>query len=214
MKNAYIKVCGITRPEDGAACLRAGAELLGLVFAESPRRVSLDRARALRAALPFATLVGVFLDPGMEEVAAAVEACSLDLVQLHGDEPAEACEAIRTRFNLPVIKAFRLGAPPAPEALAAYGADYVLLDLEKGTPPGGPEAEALLEAARAAGAAGLRVFVAGGLDPGNVGHAVRYARPFGVDVSRGVETAPGVKDPAAVKRFIAEVRACIPEDAE
>lgn len=207
-----VKVCGITRPEDGAACLAAGADLLGVLFAESPRKVSPARARAIRAALPSATLVGVFVDPSPEEAADRVRACGLDRVQLHGDETPEACAAIRAAAGVPVMKAFRLGPrpAPAPEALAACGAEYVLLDLEKGLPPEarGAAAAALLEAGRRAAEAGLRVFVAGGLTPENVGDAVRRARPYGVDVSRGVEAAPGIKDPAAVERFVAEVRAC------
>ena len=203
-----IKVCGITRPGDGAACLAAGVDLLGLVFAESPRKVTLEQACAIRAALPSATLVGVLVNPAPEEAAACAEACGLDRIQLHGEETPAACAAIRAAAGIPVIKAFRLGAPPAPTELAAWGAEYVLLDLEKGTPPGGAEAAALLSAARTAAAAGLRVFVAGGLDPENVGEAVRRARPYGVDVSRGVEAAPGIKDPAAVQRFVSEVRAC------
>lgn len=207
-----VKVCGLTGAADARACRRAGADWLGIVLADSPRRVVLAGAARIRAAVPDATLVGVFVDPEPQEVAAAVAAAGLDLVQLHGDESPELCREIGAAAGRPVIKAFAAAAPPAPGEVARHAAAaHLLFDLPRPRPADPLAATAAVRTAAAAAAgAGLSVLLAGGLDPDNVREAVARVRPFGVDVSRGVERSPGVKDPRAVARFVEEVRRAHP----
>jgi indole-3-glycerol phosphate synthase/phosphoribosylanthranilate isomerase len=200
-----IKVCGLTTPDDAALCHEAGAGYLGVILADSPRRVTLERAREIRDAAPEARLCGVFVDADPDVVVEAADACGLDLVQLHGDESPAECRDLAVRTALPVIKVLRPGTG-VDAALAGYGeTSYLMYDLPKGRAHEAADGERLLAAVAGAGAAGREVFLAGGLSPANVRAAMRRARPFAVDVCRGVEREPGHKDPDAVRRFVAEV---------
>lgn len=186
-----LKVCGITRKEDAAAACDMGYSAIGLIFAESPRRVTPETAREICSSLPSPILrVGVFAGEEPSGVRRIMDYCGLDLVQFHGGEdPAQVLP-----FGGRAIAALR---PRSPEDLARV-ADYrgvfaVLLDTWDPVLPGGTGRTCDWGlAARAA--LSCRVILAGGLDPANVGGAVRRVRPFGVDVCGGVESAPGRKD--------------------
>lgn len=199
-----VKICGITRPDDARHAVDQGADYIGVIFAESPRRVSAARAREIRDAVPDAVLVGVFVDAPIERVANTAEACGLDFIQLHGAESPEYCDALRARSGVPIIKAFRAGGIPGTETLARYGTtSYFLFDLD-GRANGGTAGLWALAAERRR--AGFRILVAGALTEGNVREAMQATGAFGVDVCRGVELSPGVKDPDAVTRFLSAVR--------
>lgn len=204
MSDLKVKICGVTRPEDAAACAAAGADYLGVIFAPSERRVSLAQAAAVREAAPGVTLVGVFAGHAAVEIAEAARVASLDLLQLHGGEPLPLRLAVRDRTGLPVARVVH--ADTILDADVPFIGDSLLYDLPKGRPHGEEDLAALWAAARAGVERDRRVILAGGLAPDNVATAVAAVRPYAVDVSRGVESAPGVKDPALVARFIAEAR--------
>jgi phosphoribosylanthranilate isomerase len=196
-----VKVCGITRVEDAEAAVAAGARALGLVFwPRSPRFIDPYRARAIVATLPaFVTAVGVFVDQPSEYVRGVASLVRLGAVQLHGHEdPAYAAD-----LGLPIIKAVAAGAP----GLRVWpGATTMLIDALDGERRGGTGRTVDWTAA-AATARERRSLLAGGLTPENVADAVAAVRPFGVDVSSGVERAPGVKDHAKVQRFFESLHA-------
>lgn len=197
-----IKICGLTRPEDARMCERAGVDAIGIIFAAtSKRRVSHAQAEAVTSALgPFVQRVGVFVDAGMPEILAAVEAARLDAVQLHGNEPDDLARELQ--HSVKVIRAIRFEPGLTPDAWAGRPQDAVLLD---GVNPGSGEAFDWQAAEAWRGAPNL--VLAGGLHPGNVTDAVAAMEPYAVDVASGVEVSPGVKDPAKVQAFVAAVRA-------
>lgn len=199
----YVKICGLRSPEDALAAAAAGADAVGLVFhPRSPRYVSLTQAKAIVAALPpFVVVVGLFVDAGPDVVRRALSEVSLDLLQFHGNENVAYCARFARRY-LKVLQA----APGVDLAVAARpfaGAAGILLDSYVPGTPGGTgqqiDLAALPDIARP-------VIVAGGLRADNVGAVVRGLRPHGVDVSSGVESSPGVKDPARIAAFVAAVR--------
>ena len=204
-----VKVCGLTNLEDARAAAEAGADFLGFVFAPSPRRVDPARARGFWRSLPAGIpRVGVFRDQPLEEVEAVLAACDLDYLQFHGCERPAYCRV----FGRRVIKAVSARTPADLRVAEAFLelAEIVLVDLPK------DEAGVLsLEVARAAARLPVPVLLAGGLNPGNVGVLVREARPWGVDVARGVESSPGVKDHDAIRRFVLSARegAAAPREA-
>ena len=213
-----VKICGITSPDDARTALSAGADYLGVIFAESPRHVDLARAQEIRAAVPGATLVGVFRDQPVDDVVRLVAASGVNLVQLHGHESPAYCDDVRSRTGKPVIKAFRSKRIPETRELAAYRTtSYFLFDI---APPAADASGAADTSAANTDEApervwddvskarhqGFRVFLAGALDPSNVRRAVLHSHAFAVDVCRGVERSPGVKDPDSITRFIAEAR--------
>ncbi len=204
MAETLVKTCGITSAQDAAACCKLGAGLLGLVFAFSLRRVTIAQAREIRAAVPEARLVGVCVDEPIEALVALARQCRLDMLQLHGAESPEYCRDAGRRAGLPVVKAVRGGNDAELEAWRGlYG---LLFDVEKGAAPQVEGLDALWSRAAAARERGHRVFLAGALGTGNVAAAVRRVQPYCVDVARGVERAPGVKDHDLVARFVEEVR--------
>ena len=199
-----VKICGITRIEDGVAAAQAGADAIGLVFAPaSPRRVSAEQAADIAAALPpFVSCVALFVDPGAAQVRAVLETFRPDLLQFHGDEPPDFCAA----FGLPYLKAVRVrpGTDLLQYAALYAGARGLLLDAYHPDSHGGTGQRfdwdlIPRELPRP-------VVLAGGLDPDNVAAAVRRVRPWAVDVSSGVEMAKGIKDAGRIARFIREVR--------
>jgi phosphoribosylanthranilate isomerase len=201
-----VKICGITSPEDGIMAARAGADAIGLVFwPRSPRYVDLDKARAIAAAVsPFVLRVGVFVDATTDEIGRAVHAAGLDVVQLHGDEPPEVFDRLPRRG----LKALRVG--PGFDASRALSyqrhAAGLLLDTQaKGVPGGTGETFdwAVAEWVRTQVSC---LVLAGGLTPDNVGDAIATVKPDAVDVSSGVESEPGRKDPNKVRAFIEAVR--------
>jgi phosphoribosylanthranilate isomerase len=207
----WLKVCGITSLEDADAACELGYDAVGMVFAQSPRRVSAEQAKEISSSLPSSIMrVGVFAGMEGEEVRSMAEYCGLDLVQLHGDETAVEADSFGSR-------AIVARQPRSPEDLEGIGAFphafAVLIDswdpvLAGGT--GRPCDWGL--AARAAGMA--RIILAGGLNPANVGEAIAVVHPFGVDVSSGVELRPGVKDHALMRDFARAVRGAGAADEE
>jgi phosphoribosylanthranilate isomerase len=205
-RRLFVKVCGITRPEDARLAADAGADAVGFVFwPQSPRCVDALRARDIGDALPAEVVrVGVFVDAAPEEMARIAEEARLDVLQLHGDEPPEALPGLPRR----AWKAVRVGPGFVPaDALRYEGrAAGLLLDTRSAEAPGGTGRS--FDWALAAGVR-LRasfLILAGGLDPFNVGAAIRAVRPDGVDVSSGVELEPGCKDPEKVRAFLRAAR--------
>ncbi len=191
-----VKICGITRVGDASAAAEFGADMLGLNFyAKSPRCVTVARAREIRAALGGAgRLVGVFVNAPREYVKQVLGEAGLDLIQFHGDEPAEMLGG----WPVPVIRALRLKPGEIPE-LAHLPADYVLIDtFHPGLYGGTGAARSLSDLG---GLDLSRVFISGGLNPENVSEAAALS-PYAVDTASGVESAPGVKDHQKLRRFI------------
>ena len=201
---AKVKICGITSLPDGLAAAEAGADALGFVFWEqSPRRVSLEAAAGIiRALPPFIVKVGVFVNAPEELVYRAISECGLSLLQFHGDETPDYC----LQFGLMSMKAFRIRDAESLRALAAYRTEAWLLDAFSAEEPGGTGERFNWDLAVQARELGRPIFLAGGLTPENVVEAVRKVRPYAVDVSSGVESAPGKKDPAKVEAFIRAVK--------
>jgi len=199
-----VKICGITNSADAAAAIAAGADALGFIFAEkSPRFVPIATvAEIVRDVPPYVLRVGVFVNPTEEFVTEAIAAGGLNLLQFHGDELPEFC----TRFGLMSMKALRVRDAASLEQLAQFHTDAFLLDAYSAKGLGGTGETFNWDLAIAAKKLGRPVFLAGGLTPENVAAAVQQVRPFGVDVSSGVEVSPGKKDHAKVRAFIAAVR--------
>jgi len=211
-----VKICGITRPEDAVAAARAGADAIGLVFwPGTPRCVSFEQARAIAAALPaFVTTVGLFVDPHPDAVRTTLAAVSLDLLQFHGDESPELCAS----FGRPYIKAVpvRPGGDLLQYASRFSGARALLFDAyQPGGTPGGTGAtfDWTQLPPQLTSASSRRLILSGGLNPGNVATAIRQVRPWGVDVSSGVEATgddgrprKGIKSETRILAFLREVR--------
>ncbi len=195
-----VKICGITRPQDARAAAALGADAVGLVFwPHSPRAVSVAQAREVVAALPpFVTTVGLFVDATPDELDAVLAAVPLDLLQFHGDEPPAACRAA----GRPYLKAVRMRPGVALDRVAETYADAagLLVDAYVDGVPGGTGATFDWDALPAGRTWPL--VLAGGLAAGNVAEAIRRVRPWGVDVSGGVEAAKGIKDAAKMAAFM------------
>lgn len=201
-----VKICGITRPEDAAMAIRAGADWLGLNFWPTSKRYltlaqASDVVHAARRARPDVLLVGVFVDQPIGEVTGVMSALELDRAQLHGDEPPDYVSRLGDR----AIKALAMSESAQLDAMAEYECPVILVD----TPSPGRGGSGIVGdwSVAEAAAAERRVILAGGLAPDNVGDAIARVRPWGVDVASGVESAPGVKDAQLVARFVAEARA-------
>lgn len=195
-----VKICGITSIKDALTAVQYGADAIGLVFyANSPRNISIAQAAEIVAALPvFISTVGLFVDAAPEEIQAILAKVKLDLLQFHGNETPEACR----RYGLPYMKAVRVQADTN---LLQYAADY-------------GDARALLLDAYTEGVAGgtgqtfdwnfipknlpKNIVLAGGLNAGNVGSAIRQVHPYAVDVSGGVEREKGIKDADKIAAFM------------
>ena len=199
-----VKICGITRMEDALAAANAGADALGFMFYEaSPRRVARDVATAIiRELPPFLSRVGVFVNPSPDDVRRAIEDCRIDTLQFHGEETPEFC----AQFGLRVIKAFRVRDAESLQVLSAFVGETCLLDSFVAGQHGGTGATFNWDLAAQTVRAGRRVLLAGGLNPENAAEAVRRVRPYGLDVSSGVETTPGMKDAEKVRAFIAAAK--------
>lgn len=200
-----VKICGITSVADGVAAAEAGADMIGLMFYErSPRHISVSTAIEISRALsPFVVKVGVFVNPTEDAVLRAIGECGVTLLQFHGEETPEFC----TQFGMMSMKAFRVRGAESLAALPDYATDAYLLDAYSPEAHGGTGAKFNWDVAIAAKQSGRPIFLAGGLTPENIGAAVRQVQPFGVDVSSGVESAPGIKDQAKVRAFIAAAQA-------
>jgi len=206
-----IKVCGFTRPQDVIAAVEAGVDAVGFVFyPPSARNVSFEQAAELASLLPpFVAAVGLFVDPQAEFVAEALRRVPLQWLQFHGDESDARCAALSaipgTDGRLPWIKAVRMrpGVDLLKFSAAHPGARGLLLDaFAEGYGGSGKTFDWSLIPP----GVGHPLVLSGGLDPGNVGEAIRRLRPWAVDVSSGVEVAKGIKDAAKITAFVAGVR--------
>lgn len=199
-----IKICGITCAEDARAAARAGCDAIGLVFYDqSPRAVDVERALAVaRAVPPFVTRVGLFMDADAEQVRQVMASVPLEVLQFHGSEPPDYCES----FGRTYLKAVPMAGSETAEAfMARYaGAQGFLLDSHGAGQAGGTGQT--FDWGRWPAGTQQSLVLAGGLHPDNVAEAIRQTRPWAVDVSSGVESAPGVKDARRMIRFISEVR--------
>jgi phosphoribosylanthranilate isomerase len=197
----FVKICGITRQADAEAAVELGASAIGFIFwRKSPRYVEPSQARAIVASLPpFVTPVGVFVNQSSDHVNDVADQVGLGVVQLHGDEEPEELAA----FHRPVLKA--IGRVGADGAARWPGHVMLLVDAEDRERRGGTG-----EKADWAGAAALasrrRILLAGGITASNVAAAVAEVRPFGIDVSSGVEASPGVKDVERMKQLFEALR--------
>jgi len=199
-----IKICGITRPEDGLAAASAGADAIGLVFEpRSPRFVSTEQALSvIRALPPFIKVVGLFVNASSEQVRDVLGRVPLDLLQFHGDEPADFCRI----FSRPYLKAIpmREGIDVRSVVGAYPDAAAILLDTHHVELAGGTGER--FDWSRIPTDLGKPIVLAGGLTPDNVGDAVRQVRPYAVDVSSGVEQRKGIKDARRIAAFVEAVR--------
>lgn len=210
MRRTRIKICGITRQPDLIAAVEAGADAVGFVFyPQSARYVSPERARTLSTQVPpFVTSVGLFVNEDAARVRDISRQAGLQLLQFHGDEPPEYC----AQFDLPYIKAARVTAGLD---LLKFSQQYktargIILDaFVEGFGGGGEVFDWDLIPENFAGR-GAHFVVSGGLRPSNVGEGIKSLRPFGVDVSSGVESDPknnkGIKDAALIRQFVSAVR--------
>ncbi len=201
---AKVKICGLTHGDDALTAVDAGADALGFMFyPASPRNVTHEQAAAIiRTVPPFVAKVGVFVNPTADEVSRAISVCGLDTLQFHGDETPEFCR----QFGMKVLKAFRIRDGESLKMLPAFAEEAWLLDSYVADQRGGTGVRFNWDLALAASKLGRPVILAGGLTPENVAEAVRRARPYGLDVSSGVELAPGRKDAGKVRAFIAAAK--------
>ncbi len=214
MTRTRVKICGITRSDDALAAAEAGADAVGFVFHRASRRwLEPEAAAHIIAVLPpFVTTVGLFLNAEAAAVRATLVQAPLDLLQFHGTETPDYCET----FGRPYIKA----VPMAEDGdVVAYArrfatAQALLLDSHQGGDSGGRGER--FDWNRVPAERSKPLVVAGGLSPANVAAAIRSLRPYGVDVSSGVESAPGIKDAALIQAFIRNVTDCdeYPNDSE
>jgi phosphoribosylanthranilate isomerase len=218
----WVKICGTTSLEDALTAVEAGANALGFVFATSPRRVSAEQVRAIVSELPASTeKVGVFVNESANRIREIVKGTGLTGVQLHGEEGDRLMAEVNAMQTADGRKPKLYRAMHLPERFAgelnqgfswpegAAKPDAILLDTAQGQVRGGSGkkfdwqgAVPLVEALEMQ----IPVIVAGGLDPENVGEAIRIFQPYGVDVVSGVEASPGKKDPVKVREFVRAVR--------
>jgi phosphoribosylanthranilate isomerase len=199
-----VKICGITNLADAQAAVEAGADALGFNFYEqSPRFITLKTAAEISQQLPpFVMRVGVFVNAPEDFILRAIAEAGLTMLQFHGDEPPEFC----AQFGLMSMKAFRVRDESSLAELPKYQTEAYLLDAFSSTTLGGTGEKFNWDLAIEAQKFGKPIFLAGGLTPENVADAVRKVKPFGVDVSSGVESALGKKDHAKVRAFIVAAR--------
>ncbi|MGM0370308.1 MAG: phosphoribosylanthranilate isomerase [Bacillota bacterium] len=197
-----VKVCGLTNLEDAQAAVEYGADLIGFIFAASPRQVTLKEAREIIDDLKGnAAKVGVFVDRNLSKVQQIAADCNLDYIQLHGSESPWYCQ----QLDKPVLKAFSIKDRESLEQLKKYDVDKYLLDTYHPDKLGGTGETFNWDLAVEAKELGP-IFLAGGLNPDNVARAVEKVNPAGVDVSSGVELRPGKKNYRKVKQFIQQAK--------
>jgi phosphoribosylanthranilate isomerase len=202
-RRTRVKICGFTRPEDVSAAVYLGVDAIGLVFYDqSPRSVTVEQAKAIVATVPaFVSVVGLFVDESTDTIRRISKEVRLDLLQFHGEEPPEFCRA----FARPYIKAVRVRrGVDLPGLSVDYGdAQGLLVDAWRPDEKGGTGHS--FDWNLIHGDCELPLILAGGLQPGNVQEAIQKVRPYAVDVSSGVESAKGVKDPDKMALFLEEV---------
>jgi phosphoribosylanthranilate isomerase len=202
-----FKICGITRPEDAERAVELGAWALGMIqWPGSPRRCDPGVAAEIGAQFRRrAEIVGVFVNPTLDALTRAAEDLNLSMVQLHGDEGPVFCSEVARRTGCRVIKAARVRSGADIQALGPFHTDFHLLDSFVAGVPGGTGKTFAWELARQH--RGTPVILSGGLTADTVGEAIVTVRPYAVDVASGVESAPGIKDPAKLAAFAGAVGA-------
>src|SRR5205807_9047048 len=200
----FVKICGTTSEEDALLAVAMGADAVGFIFAPSPRQISPVLVRDIVRRLPPEILtVGVFRNEMPERVVQIVNGAGLKAAQLHGKETPEQAQLVRQRVPV-VFQAFVAGDPAINKAYE-YGADAVMLDSPS------PGSGQVFDWRLAEGVPdGVRLLLAGGLTPENVGEAIASVHPWGVDVVTGVEAEPGHKDPRKVRAFVSAARTAAP----
>lgn len=199
MGKMRIKICGITNSEDALAAVKLGADALGFVFAKSPRQITKEKARDIIEKLPpFVSPVGVFVDERVDTMKEVCNFCNIRTVQLHGNEAPLYLQDLK---GYKIIKAFRIKEEDDVKPLANYKPHAFLLDSYVKGVVGGTGIPFQWEFARQAHKYG-HLILSGGLTPENVRKAIRIVKPYAVDISSGVESAPGKKDVELMKRFI------------
>ncbi len=198
-----IKICGITNLDDAMTAVEAGVDALGFVFVpDTPRHIHVELATHIIERLPpFITAVGLFVDDDSARIQAIADQCRLDIVQLHGNESPQFCRVL----NRKIIKAIRIGSASSLSHLSDYSVNGFLLDTYVVGKMGGTGKVFDWKLASKAKKYG-RIILAGGLNSDNVADAVHLVKPYGVDVSSGVEATPGKKDSNKVRKFIESVR--------
>lgn len=195
-----VKICGVTRAVDVRVAVKAGADAVGFQMSMGPRKISPTTAKRLVRMLPPTVVpVGVFVNEKLSRVKKLARQCGFQAVQLHGEEGKAYCEGM----PVPVIKAIRMKGPSAFRAYRTFPVAAFLLDSYNKNTPGGTGKSFQSQWARSAvKEIPAPVLLSGGLTPDNVQRAIRFSRPFGVDVASGVESRPGVKDPRKVSLFV------------
>ncbi|MFZ0610756.1 MAG: phosphoribosylanthranilate isomerase [Desulfobacterales bacterium] len=213
MKRIQIKVCGLTEAKTAQACAALGIDAVGLVFyAKSPRFVSDSRAAEIAAAVAGkVAVVGVFVDEASDVIMEKVRRCHLTAVQLHGQEPPADITRLK-HAGLTVIKGLFQAGEPTFDRTDVYDPTAFLVECGRGRLPGGNARTWDWSATRRI-QTDKPLIIAGGLSPANVDRAISLGQPDAVDVSSGVETAPGIKDLDRIKAFLAAVRGTAPTGA-
>jgi phosphoribosylanthranilate isomerase len=195
-----VKICGLMRVQDVRWAAKQGADALGFQMSLGPRKLTPEQARKLVLAVPpLVVPVGVFYNEPLDRVKRLIRSCGFLAIQLHGEETPSYC----SQLKVPVLKAVRMKNQEAYQALKTYKVAAYLLDSYNEKKPGGTGKTFRFEwVKKAAKALKGPVLLAGGLTPSNVEEAIRRSGAFGVDVSSGVESRPGIKDPRKVFRFI------------
>lgn len=203
--HTFVKICGISRLGDARTAIRAGADAVGFVFAKSPRRVSPSEARRIISKLhPSARKIGVFVDAPISKVVDVVEKSGIGGIQLQGTETQDYIDELKREVPSTFIaKVVRVTDRGSLAEASRYNVDALFLDTKDPENLTGAKRSIPLEWL---GDLSRPVVLAGGLDPESVGEAVRSQRPWGVDVSRGVEESPGKKDHTLVRNFVRAVR--------
>lgn len=206
-RRVQIKICGVTTIEDARACAALGADMIGLnFFRQSPRATEADAARRIVEALPREVCaVGIFVDASANQVREIAHLAGIRSVQLHGQTPPEVCRELAQEFR--VIRVFGTGSDFRPEAATLFPECDVLVDAPHEKLRGGTGRICDWSSARATLPFTRFLILSGGLNATNVGVAIETVGPHAVDVCSGVESAPGVKDQNAIRKFIATVRA-------
>jgi len=200
--NVKVKICGLTRPTDALAALEAGADYLGFILYErSPRHIAPEQLRELIVQLPqHAVKVGVFVNADFDFIVRTVDACRLDVVQLHGDEDAMFAGRLRD-YGLRIWKALHLTQPEQFSGMEDFPAEALVIDSSTPQARGGTGLCCDWQLAAAA-AKRWRVMLAGGINPGNAVTAAVQVQPYGLDVASGVESAPGIKDHQRIRQLM------------
>jgi phosphoribosylanthranilate isomerase len=200
-----VKICGITNHQDAAFAVQFGVDAIGFIFAQSPRRVTQEKARDIISTLPpFMKTVGVFVNENPDAIRSVMEGCNLDLVQLHGDETPDVCSELMPYS----IKAFQLKDESSLEKIKPYCGKVraFLFDAYAKDKRGGTGSTFDWDLAIKGKALGVPVLLSGGLNPSNIESAIATVRPYAVDINSGIEASPGKKDPALMKELIKNIK--------